>query len=77
MAAGADWLNDVSAGRQDPKLLRVAAAWGCPLVLMHSRGDSRSMDSLSTYADLLQEVIAELEEASDRARSPPGWLPAN
>jgi dihydropteroate synthase len=69
LAAGADWLNDVSAGRQDPELLAVAAAWGCPLVLMHSRGDSRSMDGLTAYGDLVEEVIAELEEASGRARA--------
>ena len=69
LEAGADWLNDVSAGRMDPKLLGVAAAWGCPLVLMHSRGTSRSMDSLTAYGDLVDDVIGELQEASGRART--------
>ncbi len=69
LEAGADWLNDVSAGRMDPKLLRVAGAWGCPLVLMHSRGDSRSMDSLTAYGDLVDDVIGELQEASSRAQA--------
>ena len=68
LEAGADWLNDVSAGRMDPDLLGVAAAWGCPLVLMHSRGDSRSMDALTAYGDLVDEVVGELQEASSRAR---------
>ena len=69
LAAGADWLNDVSGGRLDPELLCVAAARGCPLVLMHSRGDSRSMDSLTAYGDLVTEVIGELQEASSRAQA--------
>ena len=68
LEAGADWLNDVSAGRMDPDLLGVAAAWGCPLVLMHSRGDSHSMDALTAYGDLVDEVVGELQEASSRAR---------
>jgi dihydropteroate synthase len=69
LAAGADWLNDVSGGRLDPELLSVAAAWGCPLVLMHSRGNSRSMDGLTAYGNLVDEVIGELQEASGRARA--------
>ena len=69
LAEGADWLNDVSGGRLDPGLLPLAAASGCPLVLMHSRGDSRSMDGLTAYGDLVDEVIGELKEASDRARA--------
>ena len=69
LAVGADWLNDVSAGRLDPELLAVAASWGCPLVLMHSRGDSRSMDSLTAYGDLVDDVIAELQDASRRAQA--------
>lgn len=69
LEAGADWINDVSAGRMDPKLLGVAGAWGCPLVLMHSRGDSSSMDSLTAYGDLVDDVIGELQEASSRAQA--------
>ena len=69
LAAGADWLNDVSGGRLDPELLSVAAAWGCPLVLMHSRGNSRSMDGLTAYGDLVNDVLGELQEASGRARA--------
>ena len=42
--AGADWINDISGGVRDPDLLAVVAAADCPYVLMHSRGDSHSMD---------------------------------
>jgi dihydropteroate synthase len=67
LAAGAHWINDVSGGRRDPALLGVVAAAGCPVVLMHSRGDSRSMDGLARYDDVVAEVRAELLRASEGA----------
>ncbi|MEB3322222.1 MAG: dihydropteroate synthase [Synechococcaceae cyanobacterium] len=63
---GADWINDVSAGRRDPALPAVAAAADCPYVLMHSRGDSRSMDALAHYEDVVAEVRDELLRATER-----------
>jgi dihydropteroate synthase len=67
LAAGADWINDVSGGRRDPALLRVVAAAGCPYVLMHSRGDSQTMDTLAVYGDVVVEVRQELLRATERA----------
>ena len=67
LEAGADWINDVSGGRRDPALLQVVAAAGCPLVLMHSRGDSRSMDGLAVYTDVVAEVRQELLRATGAA----------
>lgn len=62
LAAGADALNDVSGGR-DPALLEVAAAARCPLVLMHLRGEPRTMQCAPAYADVVGEVAAALEAA--------------
>jgi dihydropteroate synthase len=67
LAAGADWINDVSGGRRDPAMLPLLAAAGCPFVLMHSRGDSRSMDQLARYGDVVAEVREELLEATGAA----------
>ena len=68
LAAGADWINDVSGGQRDPAMLPLVARAGCPYVLMHSRGDSRSMDGLARYGeDVVAEVAAELQQASERA----------
>jgi dihydropteroate synthase len=67
LAAGAHWINDVSGGRRDPALLRLAAATGCPLVLMHSRGDSHSMNSLASYGDVVAEVRAGLLQVTETA----------
>ena len=62
LEAGADWVNDISAGRRDPAMLPLIAEAGCPVVLMHSRGNSRTMDSLTDYNDVIQEVREGLEE---------------
>jgi dihydropteroate synthase len=66
LAAGADLVNDVSA-LADPRLARAVAAAGCPVVLMHSRGELASMQIGIRFEDLLGEVRAELAAALARA----------
>jgi len=66
LAAGADLVNDVSA-LGDPALGRAVAAAGCPVVLMHSRGELATMQRDISFGDLLGEVRAELELAVRRA----------
>jgi len=68
LAAGADLINDVSA-LADPELGRAVAAAGCPLVLMHSRGDLATMQRAISFRDLLGEVRGELAAAVERARA--------
>ena len=67
LEAGASWINDVSGGRRDPDLLRVVADAGCPVVLMHSRGNSQSMDQLTSYSDVVADVKGALVERSEAA----------
>lgn len=56
--AGADGINDVSAGRDDPELLPLAAARGAGLVLMHMQGTPATMQTAPAYADPVAEVRA-------------------
>jgi dihydropteroate synthase len=65
--AGARLVNDVSGGRADPDMLRVVAASGVPVVLMHWRGHSSDMQSRATYGDVTTEVRNELEPQVDAA----------
>jgi dihydropteroate synthase len=69
LEAGADWINDVSGGRHDSEMLPLIARAGCPFVLMHSRGTSRTMDLCTDYGDqgVVQGVLEELRAATDRA----------
>lgn len=62
LAAGAAIVNDVSAGRDDPDLLGVAAAAGAPVVLMHMQGTPATMQDDPSYRDVLAEVEAFLQE---------------
>jgi len=69
LKAGADWINDVSGGRRDPAMLPLVADAGCPYVLMHSRGDSLTMDDCTDYGDqgVVAGVLQELRLSTDRA----------
>jgi dihydropteroate synthase len=66
LAAGADLINDVTA-LSDPRLGEAVAAAGCPLILMHSRGDLATMQRGIRFHDLVGEVRAELADAMARA----------
>lgn len=62
VAAGAAMINDVSALRFDPDMARVAAEARVPLVLMHMRGEPRSMQQGDlVYQDLMAEIGRFLE----------------
>ena len=63
--AGAEIINDVSAGLADDAMGRVAADTGALYVAMHWRGHSDRMDSLSEYDDVAVEVRDELAARVD------------
>ncbi|MBD3165551.1 dihydropteroate synthase [bacterium] len=56
LEAGANWVNDVSAGLLDPEILQVAAEAGIPYVLMHMRGTPATMQKDTRYDDLFGEI---------------------
>lgn len=66
LAAGADLINDVSA-LADPEMAAVVAEVGCPLIVMHSRGELSSMQRDIAFTDVVAEVAVELEAAARRA----------
>lgn len=66
--AGATMLNDVSAGRDDPALLALAAASDLPIVLMHLQGTLQTMQSNPSYQDVVAEVHSFLLERAEAAQ---------
>jgi dihydropteroate synthase len=58
--AGAALVNDVSGGRADPEMVPVVAASGAPIVLMHWREHSATMQEHTHYDDLVADVVGEL-----------------
>ena len=69
LSAGAAIVNDVSALRFSPGIADLAAETGAGLVLMHMKGEPRTMQADPVYDDLLGEIASALEEAAGRARS--------
>ena len=66
--AGADVVNDVSAGQLDPEMLPTIARLGCTCVLMHMRGTPETMSTLTEYPDgiingVASELLARVHEA--------------
>ena len=61
-AAGAVFVNDVTALRGDPEMAAVVAESGADLCLMHMLGEPRTMQDDPRYDDVVSEVAAFLEE---------------
>ena len=64
--AGAGLINDVSGMSVQPDMVALIAERGVPYVLMHSRGNPQTMDALSSYGDVVEDVISELREVRDK-----------
>jgi dihydropteroate synthase len=59
---GVEFVNDVTALRNDPDLAGVVAESGAYLCLMHMQGKPRTMQADPSYNDVASEVTAFLEE---------------
>ena len=58
---GANWINDVTGGRRDKEILDVVSTFNCPFVITHSRGNSKNMNELCNYENVLSEVKCSFE----------------
>jgi dihydropteroate synthase len=67
--AGAQILNDVSAGQSEPEMLEVAAASSAPIVLMHWRGYLDNASATFEYEDVVAEVKSEIGLRIEAAQS--------
>lgn len=57
VAEGVNMVNDVSAGTDDPRMLRRTSEWGCPVILMHRLGkDSKTMQDAPHYEQVTLEI---------------------
>jgi len=73
LMAGAAILNDIYAGRHDPRMLELAARYGVPIILMHMLGDPDTMQLNPHYDDVVAEVhdfLLERARAAEAAGVP-------
>ena len=53
---GACIVNDISTGELDPEMITTVARLGLPYVAMHMRGTPTTMQSMTDYGDIVEEV---------------------
>jgi dihydropteroate synthase len=67
-AAGAEILNDVTALQNDPRIAEVARRRKLPIILMHMRGEPRTMQKGPFAKDVIRDVLTGLRRAIALAR---------
>jgi len=56
LLAGADILNDITAGEADEEMAQVALQYKAPIILMHMRGTPKNMQKNTHYDNVVDEV---------------------
>lgn len=67
LKAGASIINDISGLHFDKEMGQVVAEFEACVILMHIKGEPRTMQQDPQYSDLLQEVFDYLEEGAQKA----------
>ena len=68
LRADAEIINDVSGLRSDARIAEVAAKYGVPLILMHMRGEPRTMQNGPFARDVMKDVAQGLRDSVAKAR---------
>jgi dihydropteroate synthase len=68
LRAGAEIINDVSGLKSDPRLAELAAHSRVPLILVHMRGEPRTMQKTRFARDVLKDVAQGLKKSIALAR---------
>lgn len=66
--AGAHIINDISGGELDKSMFEVVGRLGVPYILMHMRGNPKTMSSLTDYNDLLMDIVSYFSEKINRLK---------
>jgi dihydropteroate synthase len=61
IASGADIVNDISGATADAEMLKTVAKYNAAIVLMHSRGTPKTMQQMTDYQNLLEEIYQFLD----------------
>jgi dihydropteroate synthase len=67
LEAGAEIVNDISAGLADPEMFKIVAKRGAYIVLMHMLGTPETMQENPVYKDVVSEVLRFLEDRTKKA----------
>lgn len=67
--AGASLINDISAGRLDEKMLGTVAALKVPYIMMHMRGNPKTMQQQTNYDDLIKDILFYFSKRIEKAKA--------
>lgn len=67
--AGACIVNDISAGKLDPKMLQTIGELQIPYCMMHMRGTPQTMKTLTEYQNITKQVLFYFSERVAAARA--------
>ncbi len=56
LKAGANMVNDISAGRFDERMFHVVKEFDCPIVIMHMKGKPKNMQIDPVYHNVISEI---------------------
>jgi dihydropteroate synthase len=66
---GAALINDISAGSLDDKMLETIAKHNVPYIMMHLRGTPQTMQKMTSYENIVKEMLFYFSERVNKARS--------
>ena len=66
--AGAQLINDISAGHRDSGMLPLVAERQVPYIMMHMRGTPQDMTGQTDYKDLIPDILYYFSERLSEAR---------
>lgn len=66
---GAAIINDISAGNLDDKMLETVAKYNVPYIMMHMRGTPETMQKMTTYDDIVKEILFYFSDKVAKSRS--------
>ncbi|MBU6390497.1 dihydropteroate synthase [Patescibacteria group bacterium] len=69
ISAGAAFVNDISAGDDDPEMFSTVAKLQVPYIAMHRQGKSATMQKNPTYQDVVGEIFSYLRDKVEKLRS--------
>lgn len=67
--AGAALINDISAGHLDNNMIDTIGTLGVPYIMMHMKGNPKTMQQLTDYDDLIKDIISYFGERIAKAHA--------
>lgn len=67
--AGAVIINDISAGHLDENMIAAVSKLGVPYIMMHMKGNPKTMQQQTHYVDLIKDIVSYFAERIVKAHA--------